>query len=88
MGLLLIVIAVVLPIVAGALLWPWWTVLVCAALAFIGFFSANYRRIRILDGRGGVPRVIASALALNAILCGVLFEAGHLLSLLYLLSRP
>jgi hypothetical protein len=40
------VIALVLPIVAGALLWPWWTVLACASLAFIGFFSTNGQRMR------------------------------------------
>jgi hypothetical protein len=79
MGLLLVIIAVVLPIVAGSLFWPWWIVLVCASLGFLGFFEANSGRIEILGGSGGVPRVIASALALNTVVCGVLFELGHLL---------
>jgi hypothetical protein len=58
-GLLLIAIALLLPLVAGALSWPWRTVVVSVLLIFIGFFSANYRRMKILDDSGGVPRVIA-----------------------------
>ena len=58
---------------------PGWIVLVCASLGFLGFFEANSGRIEILGGSGGVPRVIASALALNTVVCGVLFELGHLL---------
>jgi hypothetical protein len=78
--ILLIVIALTLPVVAGARSWPWWLVLVSGALAFLGFFKANYGRIEIVDGRGGIPRVIASALAANSIICAVLFEVGHLLA--------
>jgi hypothetical protein len=64
--ILLIVIALTLPVVVGERSWPWWLVLVSGALAFLGFFKANYGRIAIVDGRGGIPRVIASALAANA----------------------
>ena len=63
MRILLIVIALTLPVVVGERSWPWWLVLVSGALAFLGFFKANYGRIEIVDGRGGIPRVIASALA-------------------------
>jgi hypothetical protein len=80
MGLLMIVAALVLPVVAGAYWWPWWTILIAASLAFVGFITANYRRIEIVDGQGGVPRVIASALALNSIMGAALFEFGRLLS--------
>jgi hypothetical protein len=78
-GLLLLAIALVLPIVAGALCWPWWVALECATLAFIGFFAADYSRTEIM-ARRGVLRGIGPALAVNAILCGVLFEEGRLLS--------
>jgi hypothetical protein len=54
--------------------------LVSASLALIGFLAANYGRIEILDGRGGIPRAIASALALNSIACAALFGVGHLRS--------
>jgi hypothetical protein len=79
-GILLIVIALTLPVVACERSWPRWLVLVSGALAFLGFFKANYGRIEIVDGRGGIPRVIASALAANSIICAVLFEVGHLLA--------
>jgi hypothetical protein len=65
-GILLIVTVLTLPVVAGERSWPWWLVLVSGALAFLGFFKANYGRIAIVDGRGGIPRVIAPALAANA----------------------
>lgn len=80
MGLFLLVIALVLPLAAGVFWWPWWTIPVSASLALIGFLAANYGRIEILDGRGGIPRAIASALALNSIACAALFGVGHLLS--------
>jgi hypothetical protein len=55
-GIRLIVTALTLPVVAGERSWPWWLALVSGALGFLGFFKANYGRIEIVDGRGGIPR--------------------------------
>jgi hypothetical protein len=80
MGWILIRIALVLPVAAGVLGWPWWMVLVCGLAAAVGYFLTYPWAFERVRARGGVARIVAPMVAANSAACAALFMIGRLIS--------
>jgi hypothetical protein len=80
MGRFLIIIALILPVVSGALRWPWWMILICGLVAIIGYFLTYPWAFARVRERGGLSRVIAPMVTANAAACAALFAMGRLLA--------
>jgi hypothetical protein len=80
MGRLLMFVALVLPVVSGALRWPWWMILVCGLVAIVGYFLTYPWALARVRARGGLSNVIAPMVTANSAACAALFWMGHLLA--------
>jgi hypothetical protein len=82
MGGLLMTIALILPVAAGALRWPWWMIPVSGAVSVLGYFTANPSTVERLRAREGLLLAGGLAIASSTIACAVLFGLGRLLRLI------
>ncbi len=82
MGALLMTIALILPVAAGALRWPWWTILVCGAISVVGYFLARPGSLERFYARGDLLFVAGWSIAGNTAVCALLFGLGRLLRLI------
>jgi len=78
----LVFIAFMLPIIAGAVKWPWYLVSISGVTATVGFCLANAQTVERSRERGSVVAASGGLIAANTTGCAVLFGLGQLLSLL------
>ena len=82
MGALLMTIALILPVAAGVLRWPWWTILVCGAISVLSYFLTRPGSLGRLYARGDPLFVVGWATAGHTTVCAVLFALGRLLRMI------
>ncbi len=82
MRCLCLTIALILPVAAGALRWPWWMILVLGVGNVLVYLATNPRTVAKLQAQEGLVLAGGSAMVGSTAACAVLFALGRLLRMI------